>query len=73
MATGNQPKIEKLDLKVIEREKLRKEVSLADQIRAVKKIREEVTSKEPPTTLSTNFPAEEIVGQLACQYLQRKG
>ncbi|OVA13274.1 hypothetical protein BVC80_289g12 [Macleaya cordata] len=71
-ATGNQPAIEKLDLEVIEREKLRKEVSLADQIRAVKKIREEFTSKEALTTLSSNFPVEEIIEQLVCQYSQHK-
>ncbi|KAI3945924.1 hypothetical protein MKW98_007273 [Papaver atlanticum] len=46
VATGNKPAIEKLDLEFIEREKLRKEVSLADQIRAVKKMREEL-NKEP--------------------------
>ncbi|KAI3946632.1 hypothetical protein MKW92_036374 [Papaver armeniacum] len=46
VATGNQPAIEILDLEFIEREKLRKEVSLADQIRAVKLMREEL-NKEP--------------------------
>ncbi|XP_026401213.1 ketol-acid reductoisomerase, chloroplastic-like isoform X2 [Papaver somniferum] len=46
VTTGNQPAIEKLDLEFIERERLRKEVSLADQIRAVKKMREEL-NKEP--------------------------
>ncbi|KAF6153600.1 hypothetical protein GIB67_027467 [Kingdonia uniflora] len=59
---GHQPNIEKLDLEFIQREKLRGEVSLADQIKAAKKKRTESIVKD---TLSSEFLTDERVEHLA--------
>ncbi|KAJ4975413.1 hypothetical protein NE237_000519 [Protea cynaroides] len=46
MATGHQPAIEKWDLEFIQREKLRRETSLADQIQAARSRRAEYAAQE---------------------------
>ncbi|KAF9621541.1 hypothetical protein IFM89_022768 [Coptis chinensis] len=64
--TSHQPAIEKLDLEFIKREKLRKELSLADQIRAAKKKRAESAKKEELAKISSNLIMDSRVEELVC-------
>ncbi|KAK9269661.1 hypothetical protein L1049_001439 [Liquidambar formosana] len=54
---------EKLDLEFIKRERMRREVSLADQIRAAKNKRAETMVREAVTTSSSRYPATERSGE----------
>ncbi|KAK9092873.1 hypothetical protein Syun_027784 [Stephania yunnanensis] len=55
---GHQSAIEKLDLEFIRREKLRREVSLADQIETAKKKRAKYAAKEAQTSSSSSSPTD---------------
>ncbi|KAK9085627.1 hypothetical protein Sjap_026038 [Stephania japonica] len=55
---GRQPAIAKLDLEFIRRERLRREVSLADQIETAKKKRAKYAAKEAQTRSSSSFHAD---------------
>ncbi|KAF9605284.1 hypothetical protein IFM89_015900 [Coptis chinensis] len=64
--TSHQPAIDKLDLEFIKREKSRKELSLADQIRVAKKKRAESAKKEELAKISSNLIMDSRVEELVC-------